>query len=92
MTFYRAFLNPVYPTAYIRYNANDMILNIDSDAAYLVAPKARSRVASYYHLTSNPKTTPNLSLNRAIRIEYKTLCHVVSSALDVKVGGVFQNS
>ena len=27
-----------YPNAYIRYYASDMILNIDSDAAYLVAP------------------------------------------------------
>ena len=28
-----------YPKAYIRYYASKMILNIESDAAYLIAPK-----------------------------------------------------
>ena len=77
-----------YPKAYIRYHASDMILNIDSDAAYLVAPKARCRVAGYYHLTSNPNTTTNPSLNGAIHVECKTLHHVVSSASEAKVEGV----
>ena len=44
-----------YPDTYIRFYASDMILNIDSDAAYLVAPKSRSRVAGYFHLASIPK-------------------------------------
>ena len=39
-----------FPTAYIRYYTSDMVLYIDSNAAYLVAPKSRSRVAGYYHL------------------------------------------
>ena len=81
-----------YPKAYIRYHASDMILNIDSDAAYLVAPKARSRVAGYYHLTSNPQTTPNPTLNGSIHVECKTLRHVVSSAAEAEVAGVFHNS
>jgi len=32
------------PDAIIRYHASDMILNVESDAAYLVLPDARSRV------------------------------------------------
>ena len=40
-----------YPNAYIRFYASVMILNIDSDAAYLVASKTRSRVAGYYYLS-----------------------------------------
>ena len=31
-----------YPEAVVRFHATDMILNVDSDAAYLVLPKARS--------------------------------------------------
>ena len=31
-----------YSDAYIGFHASDMMLNIDSDAAYLVAPKSRS--------------------------------------------------
>ena len=36
-----------YPNATIMYRANDMIIRCDADAAYLVAPKARSRASGY---------------------------------------------
>ena len=78
-----------YPTPYIRYHASDMILNIDSDVAYLVAPKSRCRVAGCYHLTNNP--LPPL-LNGAIHVECKTLRHVISSAAESEVGGVFHKA
>ena len=81
-----------YPNAYIRFHASDMILNIDSDAAYLVAPKARSRVAGYYHLSSNPLISKHPTLNGAILVECKTLRHVVSSAAEAETGGVFHNA
>ena len=35
-----------HPHAYLRYHASDMVLHVDSDAAYLVASKARSHIAS----------------------------------------------
>lgn len=38
-----------YPNAFIHYHASDMILNIESDAAYLVLPKAKSRLAGFFH-------------------------------------------
>ena len=44
-----------HDNAFLRFHASDMVLHVDSDAAYLVAPKARSRIAGYYHLTDNPK-------------------------------------
>ena len=81
-----------YPNAYIRYYASDMILNIDSDAAYLVAKKSRSRVAGYYHLSSDPKIKKDIPLNGAIHTECKTLRHVVSSAAEAEVGGIFHNA
>ena len=43
-----------YPDAYICFYASDMILHIDSDAAYLVAPKDHSRVAGYFNLSNPP--------------------------------------
>ena len=79
-----------YPKAYIRYYASQMILNIDCDAAYLIAPKARSRVARYYHLTGDH--TQNPKLNGAIHVECKTLRHVVSSVAESEVSGVFHNA
>ena len=43
-----------HPDAYIRYHASDMFLYVDSDAAYLVAPKARSRIAGYFYMSDHP--------------------------------------
>ena len=39
-----------YPTAVLRHYAGDMQLHIESDAAYLVLPGARSCVAGYFYL------------------------------------------
>ena len=36
-----------YPNTFLRFHASDMILHIDSDAAYLVLPKAKSRITGF---------------------------------------------
>ena len=81
-----------YPNASIRYHASDMILHIDSDAAYLVAPKSRSRVAGFYYLSNHPTPQHQANLNGSILVECKTLRHVVSSAAEAEVGGIFHNA
>jgi hypothetical protein len=43
-----------HPNAKIRYRASDMILNVHSDASYLIAPKAHSRAGEYIFLGSIP--------------------------------------
>ena len=51
-----------HPNATIRYKASDMQLHIQSDAAYLVAPKAKSRVGGYFYLSdkhTNRQHPPN---------------------------------
>ena len=42
-----------YPDAIIRYRASHMQLYIDSDAAYLILPKPRSRGANRFYLSDN---------------------------------------
>ena len=81
-----------YPNAFIRYYASDMVLHIDSDAAYLVAPKARSRVAGYFYLSNHSANKDKPKLNGAIHVECKTLRHVVSSAAEAETAGVFHNA
>ena len=81
-----------YPNASIRYHASDMILHIDSDAVYLVAPKSRSRVAGFYYLSNHPTPQHQANLNGSILVECKTLRHVVSSAVEAEVGGIFHNA
>ena len=44
-----------YPDSVIRYHASDMIIHVDSDAAYLVAQGAKNRIAGYYYLSDHPK-------------------------------------
>ena len=81
-----------YPNMYIRYHASDMVLHVDSDAAYLVAPKARSRISGYFYLSDHPSKTPHPKLNGAILVECKTLRHVVASAAEAEIAGVFHNA
>ena len=73
-----------YPNAFIRYHASDMVLHVDSDAAYLVMPKARSRIAGYYQLLNYP--TKQGDLNGPLHIECKTLRNVVASAAEAEMG------
>lgn len=82
------FLN-TYHDAYLRFYASDMILHIDSDAAYLVLPKARSRVAGYFHLANIP---PSKLTNAPILIECKGLRHVVCSSSEAETSAVFHNA
>ena len=74
-----------YPNGVIRYHASDMILKIESDAAYLVQPKARSRAAVHFHLgwlNSN-------RVNGAVDILCLTIKNVVSSVAEAETGAIY---
>jgi hypothetical protein len=83
-----------HPVAKIRYYASAMILKADTDAAYLVLPKARIRVAGHYYLSNlqpdyhkgDPQTNgPLLTMVQSLKT-------VVSSAAEAETGGVFVNA
>ena len=79
-----------YPNTKLRYFASDMILHIDSDAAYLVQDNARSRIAGYYILSPYPSPAPTIpkpAPNAPILVECKTLRSVVASAAEAETGG-----
>ena len=76
-----------YPNTKIRYYASDMLLHVDSDAAYLVVEGAKSRIAGHYFLSSkNP--THNGPLHTLCRL----LKTVVASAAEAETVGLFQNA
>ena len=79
-----------FPQVFIRYYASDMQLQIDSDAAYLVQPQARSRIAGYFHLNQGKPETS--FTNGALLVECKTLRHVVASSAEAETAGVFHNA
>lgn len=64
-----------YSNAFLRFYASDMVLHIDTDAAYLVLPKARSRIAGYFYCANLPKKPP--MNNDPILIECKGLRRAV---------------
>ena len=76
-----------YPDAKIRYHASDMILHVESDAAYLVAPNAKSRVAGYYYLSNAVGTLQN----PPIQVLCKLLRHDVALAAEAETAGTFYN-
>jgi hypothetical protein len=82
-----------YPNGKIRFYASDMILHIDSDAAYLVMPNAKSRVAGYFYLSNKPTNPPtDVPINGAILVECATLRNVVGSAAEAECAGCYSNA
>ena len=83
-----------HPNGKIRYYASDMILQIDTDAAYLVLPGAKSRITGYYFLSQHPPAhgIPQPVLNGAIHVEFKALKCVLASAAESETGGIFVNA
>ena len=61
-----------------------------TDAAYLVLPKARSRIADYFRLVDHP-TTSSRTENGVILIECRTLRNVVTSAAEAETAALFYN-
>ena len=83
----------IYPNVKIGYHTRDMILYADYDAAYLVLPKARSRIAWYFYLSAEYPITITKSppINGSILVECKVLKHVASSAAEAETDGLFHN-
>ena len=81
-----------YPNGKVRFYASDMCLTVDSDAAYLVLPKARSRIAGHFRLLDLPSKVNRSLYNGSVLVECRMLRHVVSSAAEAETNGVFQNA
>ena len=76
------------PDAIKMYIASDMILFIDSDAAYLVEPMARSRAAGFFYLGNKKEDI----INGSILILAKTIKFVMSSAAEAEVAALYMNA
>ena len=81
-----------HPNATIRFRASDMILNIHSDAAYLNAPNARSRVGGHFFLGWLPEKNLPIRLNGAIHVISTILKFVAASAAEAELGALFVNA
>ena len=75
-----------YPGSIIRYHASDMIINIEADSAYLVLPKARTRVAAWFIFGNDPEKVPKPMTKAPFHVMYNTIKSIMSSADEVETG------
>ena len=76
------------PDTEIIYRASDMILHVDSDAAYLVAPEAQSRAGGYQYLRSHDGSL----FNGPMLILAKVIKNVMASATEAELAALFMNA
>ena len=70
-----------------------MHLYLESDAAYLVLPRACSRCAVYYYLGDRlQSSTDKPAINGAVHVLCKTIPNVVSSAAEAETGGIYHGA
>ena len=84
-----------YPNTIIRYHASKMVLHIDSDAAYLFMPEARSLYAGHFYLSDWPRDKPNLpstKRNGLIITTCKTIHIFFLSSSEAETTGIFCNA
>ena len=84
-----------HPNAKLRFHKSDIQLHIDSDAVYLVAPRAKSRVTGYYYMSNkqeNIQQGEQPQHNAPIHVECVLLKHVVSSSAEAEIGALFHNT
>ena len=78
-----------HPDAILTYRKSSMVLNVHSDASYLVEPKARSRAGGHYFMSDN---APDPADNGAVLNIAQVMKHVMSSAAEAEIGALFINS
>ena len=78
--------------AIIRYHASDMILNVHSDASYLLAPKSHRQASGYFFLGSLPHNGNQINLNGAIHVQCTILKLFAASIAEAELGALFLNA
>ncbi len=81
-----------HPNGKICFCASDMVLNIHSDASYLNAPEARSRIGGHYFLVWIPCDNIPIKLNGAIHVISTILKFVAASTTEAELGALFVNA
>jgi len=87
-----------HPSATIRFTKSDMILHIVSDASYLTASGARSRLGGYFFMSHNLLKTPPdpndpaPTFNGPILVNSSIIQPVLSSAAEAELGALFYNA
>ena len=80
--------------AKVRYRRSDMKLAVSSDASYLSAPRARSRLGGYFYLSEEADpafNSPPPTNNGAVLVISKITKIVVGSAAEAEIAACYHN-
>jgi hypothetical protein len=77
--------------AKVRFHASNMILNIHSDASYLLEEKVRSRACGHFFMGWMPQDGKPISLNGAFHVSTIILDFVVPSTAEAELGALYHN-
>ena len=80
------------PDATIWFKASNMILNVHSDASYLLESNARSCICGHFLMGWSPTNGDPIKLNGAFFTLCMILRFIVASAAKAKLGALFLNS
>ena len=73
------------------YLATHPVLNVHSDASYLLETNAQSRACGHFFMGWTPKDGDSIKLNGAFYTLCTILCFVVALAAEAKLGALFLN-
>jgi hypothetical protein len=79
-----------HPETEVRFHSSDMVLQVSSDASYLLEPEARSRTGGQFYLVNN--NDRQQQINGPILCLSSIIKHVMSSAAEAEVGSIFSNA
>jgi hypothetical protein len=68
-----------------------MILNMHSDASYLLEANARSRACGHFFIGRMPKDGKSICINGAFHVSTTILRFVVASAAEAELGAPYHN-
>ncbi len=77
------------PDTTIRFRASDMIMNVHSNASYLLEADALSRACGHFFMGWSAKDGNPIILNSALLTLCVILRVVVASAAEAKLGALF---
>jgi hypothetical protein len=80
-----------HPNAMVRFHASDMILNIRSDASYLLEANAHSQACGHFFMGWHADPPKPIKLNGAFFTLCAILRFVVASTAEAKLGALFLN-
>ena len=78
-----------YTDNFLRFYTRKMILNVESDAEYLVFPKSQNRAAAWFIFGNNPSKVSKPMTNSPIHVMCNKIQKCKSSTPEAETSGIY---